>query len=90
MPACLSFKPEVDLWGVAMRSKLLPSRSAQAPSALAVPVIVYDEPLVEFFPRNSEPGARYYWRNQAEADSVAKQKAEMLAMRLKDLASGRS
>jgi hypothetical protein len=54
-------------------------KSSHAPSPQAVPVVIYDEPMVEFFPRNAAPGARYFWRNQAEADSVAKQKAEMLA-----------
>jgi hypothetical protein len=37
----------------------------------------WQEPLVEFFPRTAQPGERYFWRNAAEAASVAQQKAQM-------------
>ena len=29
----------------------------------------WQEPLVEFFPRNAAPGERFFWRNAAEASS---------------------
>ena len=58
------------------------SRSASTPSPHAVPVVVYDEPMVEFFPRNAEAGARYFWPNRATADRIAQIKATMLAKSL--------
>ena len=40
------------------------------------------EPMVEFFPRNAEAGARYFWPNRATADRIALIKATMLAKSL--------
>ena len=43
----------------------------------------WQEPLVEFFPRNAAPGERFFWRSAAEAASVAQQKTIMLERQLK-------
>ena len=42
----------------------------------------WQEPLVEFFPRNAALGERFFWRSAAEAASVAQQKTIMLERQL--------
>jgi sorbitol-specific phosphotransferase system component IIC len=63
------------------------STSPHSP-AFDAAIASWSEPLVEFFPRTAQPGERFFWRSQAEADSVARQKAAMLARAHQEALSG--